>query len=123
MILADTSVWIRSLAGAKPYRSELDRLLQRQEVSGHPFVFGELLVGDPGGRLKLLNSYELIHQARVVSHPEVVAFARHRRLHDRGIGWIDVHLLASAIVDRMQLWTADSRLATVAADLGVAYRF
>jgi predicted nucleic acid-binding protein len=123
MILVDTSVWVRALAGIEPYKTELDRLLDIQEVGGHPFVYGELLIGDPGGRHKLLSSYELIEQARVVAHQEVVAFSRYRRLHGRGLSWMDVHLLASAIVDRMQLWTADTRSSAVAEELGLAHRF
>jgi hypothetical protein len=62
-----------------------------------------------------------MHQASVVPHPDVVAFVRHRNLHGRGVGWIDIHLLASAIVGRLRLWTADPRFDAVARDLGVAY--
>jgi predicted nucleic acid-binding protein len=59
--------------------------------------------------------------APVVPHAEVVAFVRDRKLHGRGIGWIDVHLLASALVARVELWTADPTLATVAKELGISY--
>ena len=93
----------------RPYAAELDRLLSLDEVTGHELVYGELLIGDRGGRRKLLAAYERIHQANLVPHNDVVAFVRDRNLHGRGVGWIDVHLLASAIVGRMQLWTADSR--------------
>ncbi len=88
---------------------------------GHELIFGELLIGDRGGRAKLLASYEKMHQASVVAHREVVAFVQDRQLHGRGVGWIDVHLLASAIVGRSRLWTADPRFAAVAEDLGVGY--
>jgi hypothetical protein len=121
MVLVDTSVWIRSLAGKAPYTARLDRLLARDEVAGHELVYGELLIGDRGGRRKLLAAYERIDQASVVPHREVVAFVRDRDLHGRGVGWIDVHLLASAIVGRMRLWTADPRFSAVARELGVAY--
>jgi predicted nucleic acid-binding protein len=121
MILVDTSVWIRFLANRAPYAIELDRLLSLDEVAGHELVFGELLIGDRGGRKKLLGAYEQMHQASTVSHREVVDFVRDRDLHGRGLGWIDIHLLASAIVGRMQLWTADQRFAAVAEELGVAY--
>ena len=120
-VLVDTSVWIRFLSNRTPYAPELDRLLSRDEVSGHAFVHGELLVGDPGGRKQLLADYDQMHQAPVVPHDEVVAFVRERRLHGRGVGWIDVHLLASALVGRLQLWTADPRLTIVARELGIAY--
>jgi predicted nucleic acid-binding protein len=121
MVLVDTSVWIRFLANRAPYAAELDRLLERDEVVGHELIFGELLIGDRGGRPKLLAAYDQMHQASVIPHSDVVTFVRDRHLHGRGVGWIDVHLLASALVDRLTLWTADPRLADVAVELAVAY--
>lgn len=121
MVLVDTSVWIRFLTGREPYATELDSLLERDEVAGHELVFGELLIGDKGGRRKLLDAYEQMHQANPVPHGDVVAFVRERRLHGQGAGWIDVHLLASAIVDRYRLWTADPRLAALAEKFDLSY--
>jgi len=121
MVLVDTSVWIRSLAKRVTYTDELDRLLSLDEVAGHELVYGELLIGGRGGRGKFLAAYDHLHQTAVVPHSEVVAFVRNRDLYGRGIGWIDVHLLASAIVGRLRLWTADPRLSAVAGELGVAY--
>lgn len=120
-VLVDTSVWIGFLSNRAPYAAELGRLLSRDEVSGHPFVYGELLVADSGGRKQLLAHYEQIHQAPVVPHGDVVAFVRDRQLHGRAVGWIDAHLLASALVGRLKLWTADTRLAIVARELRVSY--
>ena len=105
MVLVDTSVWIRFLANRAPHAAALNRL-----------------IGDRGGRRKLLAAYERIRQAEMVPHHDVVAFVRDRDLHGRGMGWIDVHLLASAIVGRLQLWTADRRFSAVANELGVAYQ-
>jgi predicted nucleic acid-binding protein len=121
MVLVDTSVWIRFLANRAPYAIELDRLLGLAEVTGHELVYGELLVGDRGGHRKLLTAYEKMHQASLVPHREVVAFVRERGLYGRGVGWIDMHLLASALVGRLQLWTADPRFSAIAKELGVAY--
>jgi hypothetical protein len=121
MVLVDTSVWILSLAGRAPYMAGLDRLLGRDEVAGHELIYGELLIGDRGGRAKFLAAYERMHQAGTVSHGEVVAFVRARRLRGRGLGWADVHLLASAVVGQLPLWTADSRFAAVAKEIGVSY--
>jgi predicted nucleic acid-binding protein len=90
-------------------------------VSGHDFVYGELLIGGKGGRKALLAEYERMDQAPVVPHGDVVAFVRDRKLHGRGIGWIDAHLLASALVARVELWTIDPALATVARELGISY--
>jgi predicted nucleic acid-binding protein len=123
MVLVDTSVWIRFLANRMPYAAELDRLLERDEAAGHDFVYGELLIGDSGGRTQLLNAYDLIHRVQAVSHADVATFVRAHRLHGRGVGWIDVHLLASAVVADTSFWTADERLAKLASELGIAYRF
>jgi predicted nucleic acid-binding protein len=95
--------------------------LSRDEASGHDFVYGELLIGDRGERKQLLANYEHMHRAPVVPHGDVVAFVRDRRLHGRGVGWIDAHLLASALVGRLKLWTTDPRLATLAKELAIAY--
>ena len=120
-ILVDTSVWIRFLSNRAPYAAGLDRLLSRDEVSGHDFVYGELLIGDKGGRKELLVNYERMDQAPLVPHTDIVAFVRDRKLHGRGIGWIDAHLLASALVGRLRLWTTDPPLAMLAKELGIAY--
>jgi predicted nucleic acid-binding protein len=122
MVLVDTSVWIRFLAGREPYASRLDALLSGDEVVGHELVFGELLIGDRGGRLKLLSAYPQMFQATTIEHDEVVAFVRERRLFGRGVGWIDIHLLASAVVGRLLLWTADPRFHAMAEELRLAYR-
>jgi predicted nucleic acid-binding protein len=123
MVLVDTSVWIRFLANRTPYAQQLEKLLARDEVAAHDLVFGELLVGDRGGRRTLLNAYEGIHTVGTVPHREVIEFVRNRKLHGRGIGWIDVHLLASALVNQLHLWTADSSLQAVALDLNISYRY
>lgn len=122
MVLVDTSAWMRFLANRAPYAGTLDALLARREVCGHAYVFGELLIGDKGGRARFLADYALIDQLPVVPHPEVVEFVRRRRLHGRGIGWMDAHLLASALTSHARLWTADARLAAVACELRVDYR-
>jgi predicted nucleic acid-binding protein len=122
VILVDTSIWIRALAGRTPYREQVDSLLQLGEIAGHELVYGELLIGDSGGRSKFLASYLKIYQAAMVPHSDVVDFVRERKLHGRGLGWIDTHLLASAIVERQQLWTADLSVAAVARELAVSWR-
>ncbi|MGB6945249.1 MAG: PIN domain-containing protein [Bryobacteraceae bacterium] len=121
MVLADTSVWIRSLANRPPFVAGLDRLLSLDEVVGHELVYGELLIGDRGGRKKLLAAYQQMLQANTVPHQDVVAFVNARNLHGRGVGWIDIHLLASAIAGGLKLWTADPRLSLLADEFGVNY--
>jgi hypothetical protein len=121
MVLVDTSVWIRFLSNRTPYAAELDRLLDRGEAARHDLIHGELLIGDRGGRAELLTSYGLLRRVPGVPHHEVVDFVRARKLHGRGIGWLDAHLLASALVADIPLWTADERLAGLARELRVGY--
>ena len=90
MILADTSVWIRFLRGSEPYAEEMDRLLSRDEILGHDFVYGELMIGDPGRRERLLAAYAKMSHATTVDHVEVVDFTRRRNLAGRGIGCVQI---------------------------------
>jgi predicted nucleic acid-binding protein len=122
MVLVDTSVWIRALANREPYRTELAELLASSEVAGHELVCGELLIGDPGGRKKVLASYALIPWAAYVPHHNVAALVNTRRFHGRGASWIDIHLVAAALVAGLELWTSDACLSEIAEELGVAYR-
>ena len=110
MVLVDTSVWIRFLRNRAPEAAALDRLLETDEVAGHELIYGEML-----------KHYGLLHWLPSVPHQEVVTFIGANELCGRGIGWIDAHLLASALVAGIPLWTADDRLAKVAANLGAAY--
>lgn len=122
MVLVDTSVWIRFLAGREPHARVLDDLLANDLVLSHDLIEGELLIGGTGHtRTALLAAYATIHRARTVPHVEVAEFVAARQLHGRGIGWIDVHLLASTVVERCSLWTADVSLTAVAAALGVSH--
>lgn len=121
-VLVDTSVWIRFLSNRPPWAADLDRLLARDEVVGHEFVYGELLIGDRGGRHALLASYQQMDLVPTIPHDDVATFVRARKAQGRGIGWIDAHLLASALVAGVQLWTADAPLRVIAEDLGMAYR-
>jgi predicted nucleic acid-binding protein len=121
VVLVDTSVWIRFFSGTEPFASELDRLLSNEDVLAHDFVYGELLIGDRGGRREFLATYSGMRHAAPLAHLEVAEFVRYRRIHGRGIGWIDAHLLPSALTEHSTLWTADRPLAAIAQDIGVAY--
>jgi predicted nucleic acid-binding protein len=122
MVLVDTSVWIRALSNRAEYKTELDKLLALDQVASHDLVYGELLVGDRGGRRKILALYGLLARAPVIAHDEVVSLVGFRNLHGCGAGWIDMHLLASALVARMPLWTADMALLALAQELNIAYK-
>ncbi|HEY4089152.1 MAG TPA: PIN domain-containing protein [Bryobacteraceae bacterium] len=121
MVVVDSSVWIRYFKNQSPWADELDRLLILNDVAAHEFVYGELLIGNPGGRLKALEAYWGFTTAPVVPHKEVIAFVELHRLSGRGVGWIDVHLLASALVGRLTLWSADQNLVTLAREFNIAH--
>lgn len=122
MILVGTSVWIRFFSDRAPYAEELARLIRLEEVAGHELVYGELLIGDPGGGRKPFSAYAKILYAKAVAHSHVVDFVQDRKLHGRGVSRIDVHLLASALIARTPLWTADAPLTALAEELGIRYR-
>jgi len=121
MVLVDTSVWIRFLSGTHRFDDHLSGLLERDEVMGHSLIYGELLIGNRGGRQKFLHNYARIVQASSVSHFEVVEFVVSRHLNGLGIGWIDASLLASVALDRTKIWTVDESFRKVARDEGLAY--
>ncbi len=118
MILVDTSVWIRHLRSADPV---LAGLLDGGQVLCHPFVIGELALGRLSRRQEILGLLSDLPRAAVATHDEVLAFVETHDLSGTGIGYVDAHLLASTVLTPDGwLWTADRRLATVAARLGHA---
>ena len=121
-ILVDTSVWVRALLGREPYTGQLRRLLLNNSAIGHDLVFGELLIGDKGGRPRVLAEYAKIERCPTVPHDDAVALVQQGRLHGLGLSWIDVHLLASALVGRHKLWTADAALESAAARYGADWK-
>jgi predicted nucleic acid-binding protein len=74
MVLVDTSLWIRFLANKSPSMVELKTLLDREEVAGHELVFGELLIGDKGGRKAVLSEYSHIRWMPTIPHRELATF-------------------------------------------------
>ena len=117
MILADTSVWIDHLARGN---ARLKELLQAASVTCHPFIVGELACGTLRNRAEVLALLGVLPAARVASHDETLLFLETHRLMGKGLGYVDLHLLAAAMMDRTPLWTLDRRLAAAAARLGIA---
>ena len=117
MILVDTSVWVDHLRRGDP---ALQARLEAGEVLGHPFVAGELALGNLADRETLLRDLDRLPQALVATTAEVRALVAGERLCGRGLGYIDATLLASArLTPDARLWTRDRRLADAAARLGL----
>lgn len=118
MILADTNVWIDHLYSGDPV---MQALLAEDRVRLHPFVFGEIALGDVRRRSETLRDISRVPKAEVARDAEVFALVEENRLFGRGIGWVDAHLLASArLGDAPRLWTRDKRLRAAAEHLGVS---
>lgn len=118
MILVDTSLWVEHLRRSHP---ALARALERGEVLTHPFVIGELACGNLKARTQILGLMELIPASTVAEHDEVLRLIESRELYGKGIGWIDAHLIASALLSDATLWTLDKRLKQIVIQIGLAH--
>lgn len=120
MILVDASVWIDHFRTANRH---LTRLFETRDVWTHPFVIGEIALGSLNNRRAALRALGNLPGVPVAATAEVAAFIEWEKLHGRGIGYIDAHLLTAArMSDGVRLWTRDRRLREQAIRLGVAYQ-
>ena len=119
MILVDTSVWVDHLRSGDPILAEL---LEQNRVVMHPMVLGELACGNLQNRRQMLQLWQQLESLQVVSHDEALYLIEQNGLMGKGIGYVDVHLLASAaIAAGVKLWTRDKCLACIAAELRYAW--
>ena len=116
MILVDTSVWVDHLRHGS---GRLRGLLEEGQILCHPFVIGELACGRLRNREEVLALLHELPRAPRVSEEEVLAFIENHRLMGQGLGLIDVHLLAAAMLAGVSIWTEDRALRRAAHDLGV----
>jgi predicted nucleic acid-binding protein len=119
MVLVDTSVWVSYL---RETHAGLVDLLNDGEVACHPFIVGELACGNLRNRTVILTLLESLPMTLPVEHREVLAFIEGHDLMGKGLGYVDVHLLASAVLTGLPLWTFDKKLAQAAATLLHKYR-
>jgi predicted nucleic acid-binding protein len=114
--LADTSVWVDHFRHGN---SRLGQLLSDGAVATHSFVVGELACGFLTKRSEILGLLDTLPAVTVADHGEVLRLLEDRRLFGQGLGWIDLHLLASALLSQTPIWTLDKRLERAASSLGV----
>jgi len=117
VILVDTSVWVDHLRRGNP---RLAALLENGDVVCHPFVIGELAMGNlrPGSEVPALLAE--LPWPLLCEHDEALAFVRTHSLGGSGLGWVDVHLLCSTALSHCRFWTLDRRLDAVAARLDLS---
>ncbi len=119
MVLVDTSVWIDHLRSGEP---KLVQLLESNRVLGHPFIRGELALGNLSKRQLILKALDNLPQAPVAFHDEMNGFIENHALFGLGIGFIDAHLLASTrLAVNAKLWSRDKRLLAAASKFDLAY--
>lgn len=117
IILPDTSVWISHLRRSEP---KLQKLLDDGLVITHPFVMGELACGHLRNRREVLEYLDHLVSAPEASSLEARTLIETHKLMGQGLGWTDVHLLASCRIAGARLWSLDQALARTAQRLGVA---
>ncbi len=117
MILVDSSIWVDHLC--KKDR-KLSLLLEAGQVLCHPFVRGELALGEMKNRDEILSHLAALPSTRTASDREVLHLVLEKKLHGLGVGWVDMHLLASALISHCRLWTRDKALSSLVRQWGLA---
>ena len=119
MVLVDTSVWVSHL---RQGNARLERLLNLGQVMCHPFITGEIACGNIRNRVEIIALFKSLPPAIEASHDEVLTFIETNRLMGKGLGYVDIHLIASALLTAIPIWTHDRKLAQVADALHMSYR-
>jgi hypothetical protein len=116
MVLADTCVWIEHF---RQNQSDLAKGLTEGLILMHPWVFGELACGNLKNRKTILSDLKALPSAVLARDIDALELIEDRGLWKWGIGWVDVHLLASALLSNCRFWTLDKKLERAARDLGL----
>lgn len=120
MVLVDTSVWIDHLRAGS---GELDQLLKTHRVFTHELVIGELACGGLKNRTTILNYLGNLPRCVRASHEEVLYLIDRHKLHNRGVGYVDVALAASSMISNIPILTKDKKLALIAEELGRLFKY
>ena len=118
LILVDTSVWIKHL---RQIDKKLVRLLEQGLVACHPFIIGELACGGIKNRYEIINLLNDLPSTDILDHYDVMEFIEYRKIMNKGVGYVDVHLLGSALVSGTPLWTFDKALRKIANQLSIEF--
>jgi predicted nucleic acid-binding protein len=119
MVLVDTSIWVAHLREGNP---KLEKLLMDGEVMCHPFIIGELACGNLKNRGEIISLLQSLQMVVTIEFDEFLFFIERYHLMGKGIGFVDVHLLASAQLTGVPLWTADKKLKAAIEQLELAFK-
>lgn len=118
MVLVDTSVWVSHLRDGN---AELANLLNNGRVLCHPLIVGELACGNLKDRAIILSFLQLLPMSSEAEHHEVLSCIENNHLMGKGMSYVDVHLISSAILTGVPIWTLDKKLAQAADTLHIKY--
>jgi predicted nucleic acid-binding protein len=119
MVLIDTSVWIDHFNHSD---TNLVVLLNENEAATHPFVIGELACGNLKNRKLIFSLLNALPSIQEISKDEFYLFLDQHRLFGTGLSYIDIHLLASALISNCSIYTRDKILLASAIKLKIAYK-
>ena len=119
MVLVDTSIWVTHLRHGS---RQLEKLLMGAEVMCHPFIIGELACGNLKNRNEIISLLQSLPMAPTIEFDEFLFFINRNHLIGKDIGFVDVHLLASAQLTGLPFWTADKRLKSAADQLELTFK-
>ncbi|MBW1939925.1 MAG: type II toxin-antitoxin system VapC family toxin [Deltaproteobacteria bacterium] len=119
MVLVDTSIWVTHLRQGS---RQLEKLLMNAEVMSHPFIIGELACGNLKNRNEILSLLQSLPMTPTIEFDEFLFFIDQNHLMGKGVGFVDIHILASAQLTGIPLWTADKRLKSVANQLELTFK-
>ncbi len=118
-VLVDTSIWINHF---RSKNNHLENLLNDTKVVCHPLVIGELACGNLKKREEILTLLEALPMAPEVEHDEALEFIEANKLMGKGIGLVDILLLASSRLADLPIWTNDNKLGKAADSLKISYK-
>ncbi len=119
MVIVDTSIWVTHLCQGS---RQLEKLLMDAEVMCHPFIIGELACGNLKNRNEIISLLQPLPMVPTIEFDEFLFFIDRNHLMGKGVGFVDVHLLASAQLTGIPLWTADKRLKSAADQLELTFK-
>jgi predicted nucleic acid-binding protein len=117
MVLVDTNIWINHF---RKNDAKLVANLNMGSVASHPFIIGELACGNLNNRKEILELFQSLPSVPTVDSDEFLTFVESNSLMGKGLGYVDIHLLASAILAGIELWTNDRRLRRASQGLGIS---
>ena len=102
--------------------TNLKKLLNDGNVLCHPFIIGELACGNIKNRTEILSLLQSLPLAKKAKHDEVLKFIENKKLMSKGLGYVDIHLLTSAILSDSLLWSFDKKLNKIALELNISFK-